>query len=80
MYLHTANRFTSLVLAHLFICPSANEMTMKGLDKMQCYTTMSTVKFLNISRTELGHKLVDHSNAAGASPVDGAQTTFSFSA
>ena len=33
----------------------------------------------NISRTLLGNKIVDHSDVVGASPVDAAPTTSSFS-
>ena len=37
-----------------------------------------TVKSLNISRTLIDNKIVDHSDVAGASPVGAAPTTSSF--
>ena len=36
-------------------------------------------KTSNISRTLVGNKIVDHSDVVGASPVDAAPTTSSFS-
>ena len=36
-------------------------------------------KVSNISRTLVGNKIVDHSDVVGASPVDTAPTTSSFS-
>ena len=36
-------------------------------------------KVSNIRRTLVGHKIVDHSDEVGASPVGAAQTTSSFS-
>ena len=36
-------------------------------------------KVSNISRTLVGNKIVDHSDAVGASPVGAAPTTSSFS-
>ena len=36
-------------------------------------------KFSNIRRTLVGNKIVDHSDAVGASPVGAAPTTSSFS-
>ena len=40
---------------------------------------MTTVKSLNIRRTSVGNKIVDHSDVVGAPPVGAAPTTSSFS-
>ena len=36
-------------------------------------------KFSNVRRTLVGHKIVDHSDVVGASPIGAAPTTSSFS-
>ena len=48
------------------------------------YRLVSVGKFIyrqtsDINRTLVGHKIIDHSNVVGASPVGAAPTTSSFS-
>ena len=80
-------RIIAQALGQSYDCPSACEVILKDMDKytpwmlnIWWYNYNKTYSEpLDISRTLVGNKIVDHSDVFGALPVGAAPTTSSFS-